>query len=364
MWRCVVWVYLQPPLPDRLVRNHVEDSNDSGEEEVDEDESGSTRQAVSTNLKATETWWKIVTLVVELNMGTCTIAVLLVPTPFDGYGDGQNEVDESVTDEDEPLRRTLEVLQIMVGKTNPQIVVETLETLKQLLGVPSDDGGDTDIDADAHDIDEDEESKSADHSPFPKMQAQRLPTPSFPRAFFSAIPTLLGTEPKSLAGIVRVFEETSRSENVRRLTKAEVARGSTIVDEDEDEDGTGDGKPSSCGSYERYDDLSDLELELEFDGEGGRNDVGNRGKKSGELNKVKERKSWWMWEGLVNVWRGCLESLWNGKSAVGGHADNKQSQEKAGFRKDLLDSWVALVGIPVTFLQGLCLFCDVMRRAD
>jgi hypothetical protein len=284
MWQCVIWVYFQDRLPP------LDDSQ--GESEVEDDVKKNTVNGVG---RGKEAWWKVVTTVVELNTGVSTIAALL-----NSCSDEDRE--DSDVDVDEPLQRTLEVLQYMIGKTNPKIVTDTLDTLKHLLGISPSNSDQTEL------LDQDED---------PEKGRQWDPTTKLlPHWLFSSLPGLLSVEFKDLSTAVRpVFEETAGPEDVRALTKGEIARGSA--------------EPDNC---------SDLDMSVDECSEE-------------EKRKRNEKGSWWMWEGLVRVWRGCVMSLWEGDSA--GVAVGRREKQKEAIRKELVSVWEALVKKGVGFLQGL-----------
>lgn len=286
VWQCVIWVYFQ----DRLLP--LDDGE--GESEVDDGVAKTTARVAG---KGKEVWWKVVTSVVDLNTGVSTITALL-----NSCSDEDREVSDE--DVDEPLQRTLEVLQYMVGKAaNPKLVTDAVETLKHLLGVPS---------SELPDLDEDPEKSGSQWDPTTKL---------LPHWLFSSLPGLLGVEFKALATAVRpVFEETAGPEDVRALTKGEIARGSAEPDNYLDADATID---TSEGKREQN-----------------------------------EKGSWWMWEGLVRVWRGCVMALWEDDCAVVTvlRKEKELERERESTRKDLISVWEALVEKGVGFLQGLLLF--------
>jgi len=300
MWRCAIWVYFQgrlPPLDDGEGESKAKDGVEKNTEKG--------------ACIAKQTWWKVVTTVVELNTGVCTIAALLSSS---GKARDTLDEDNDGADEDEHLQRMLEVLQHMVGKTNSQIVTDVLETLKHLLGVSSYNSIEQ---AELEDYncspgyDEDQEQRGYHRDLTPKL---------LPHSLFSSLPGLLSVEFKALSTAVRpVFEETAGPEDVRALTRGEVARGSTEPDT----------------SLDVNEDMST------------RSDSGKR-KKDG-------MGSWWMWEGLVRIWRRCVISLWEGEwvSVAAGKGEEKLlEREKEVVRRDLVSVWEALVGMGVGFLQG------------
>jgi hypothetical protein len=288
MWRCVIWVYFQDKLPSL--------DDDEGESEVEGDiEKGVTGGAG----KAKELWWKVVTHIVQLNTGVCTIAALLNSSSDQDREDGDVDVDE-------PLQRTLEVLQHMLVKPIPNMVPDVLETLKRLLGVSF-----SNISEHAEPLDQDEDPE--------KGECQwDSTTKLLPHSLFSSLTELLSVEYKALSTAFRpVFEETGGVEDVRPLTRGEVARGSAEPDNS-----------------------LDLDVDMRVD------DHKEEGKKSDE------KGSWWMWEGLVRLWRVCVMSLWEAGCTgdVGKARQNELEREMT--RKSLVSVWEALVGMGVGFLQG------------
>jgi hypothetical protein len=221
--------------------------------------------------------------------------------------------EEGDVDGDDPLQRTLQVLQYMVGKPQTRIVADTLEVLKRLLGVPF-------VDSEQAEQEDRDYPKSLDS------------TKLLPFSLFSSLPGLLSVEFKDLATAVRsVFVETAGVEDVRPLTRGEVARGSA--------------EPDSCLDLD-----GDVGVDRDHEGKG----------------KTDERGGWWMWEGLVHVWRGCVLSLWEGEWAgvvVGKGADNRIEKEREAVRKDIVAVWESLVATGVGFLQGSFYFLKISSKS-
>ena len=288
MWRSVIWVYLQDKLPP------LNDAD--GESEVEDDIKENKETTAS---KTKEAWWKVVTTVVELKTGLCTMVALLNSSSND-------EKEDSDVDTDDALQRTLEVLHRMVGK--PNLHGDVLAALKHLLGISSPNAFE-EAELDCHDQDQDLE-QGGQWDPTTKI---------LPHSLFSSLSGLLSVEFTALFSVVRpIFDETASLEDLRALTKGEVTRGCSEPDTDLDLDGVGD-------------------------------HLGER------RTKWDEKGSWWMWEGLVCAWRGCVLGLWEG-GCEGTPVGKEGAKEREREKEDLISVWEALVGTGVGFLQGLLLF--------
>ncbi|RDB15244.1 hypothetical protein Hypma_004765 [Hypsizygus marmoreus] len=181
MWRCITWVYIQPPLPP------AEDDDDEGEEEKESDDEQEKCEARMQ--KGRQSWWELVSSVTELETGVCTIVAQL-SSPLVPTCRG-NE------DENEPLRHILEILNKMVTK-DTDTCGSAVEVLKQLVG-----------------------SSPSSYSASDSQQPGTL----IPRALFSALPGLLTVDFTSLKSAVNpLYEETHKAEDVRALTREEMAQ--------------------------------------------------------------------------------------------------------------------------------------------
>jgi hypothetical protein len=171
VWRCVSWVYFQPPFPPAA---------DSDSEELD--------QAIVN--QGRDTYWKVVRSVVDLGAGVATIAGLL--------GDGDDSTDE------DDLRRTMALLNIMVTKGG-QACSDAMEIVRHFLSASTPDSTNN--------------NNSDTAEPEPWTLAKLLPP-----SLFSASPGLLTAEYKSLVNVVKpIFDQCPQLEDVRALRKEEIA---------------------------------------------------------------------------------------------------------------------------------------------
>jgi hypothetical protein len=172
VWRCVSWVYFQPPFP--LAAN-------SNGDELD--------KAVVN--QGRETYWKVVRSVVDLGAGVATIAALL--------GDGENSTDE------DDLKRTMALLNIMVTKGG-QACSDAMEIVRHFVSPSTPDCTNNNSNYDMSD-------------PEPWTLAKLLPP-----SLFSASPGLLTAEYKSLVNVVKpIFDQCHQLEDVRALKREEIA---------------------------------------------------------------------------------------------------------------------------------------------
>jgi hypothetical protein len=217
----------------------------------------------------------------------------------------KNEKEDSGVDTDDALQRTLEVLHRMVGK--PNLHSDALAALKHLLGISS--------------LSPFEEAELDNHGQDLEQGGQWDPTTRIlPHSLFSSLSGLLSVEFTALFSVVRpIFDETAGLEDLRALTKGEVTRGCSEPDSDLDLDSMGDHLGERKPTWDA-------------------------------------KRSWWMWEGLVCAWRGCVLGLWEddcgGTKIVGKEGAKEREREK----EDLVSVWEALIGTGVEFLQGLLLF--------
>lgn len=173
VWRCVAWVWFQPPFS--------KDCDQDDEMEV-VDEDGEKKQSVR------DMYWRVVRSVVDIGAGMATIAGLL-----SDYSSLNTDDDA----EEGNLRRVMQVMRSMIKKGG-QTCGEAMDVLKILV--------------------------SSDPSPSfssSEWNYNRLLPPSL----FNALPGLLSAEYKSLVSIVKpIFDQCPQLEDVRPLTREELAQ--------------------------------------------------------------------------------------------------------------------------------------------
>jgi hypothetical protein len=170
VWRCVAWVWFQPPFP--------KDEDDGIEmDEADEEKKKSVR----------DTYWRIVKSVVDIGAGVATITALL-----------NDDSTSSVNDEDDNLRRVMQVMRCMIKKGG-QTCGDAMEILKIFVSCnPS----------------------SPSHSSSEWNMNKLLPP-----SLFNALPGLLSAEYKSLVSTVKpLFDQCPQLDDVRSLTREELAK--------------------------------------------------------------------------------------------------------------------------------------------
>lgn len=169
VWRCVTWVWFQPAFP----RDEEDDDDDEGEKK---------------RINVREAYWRVLKSVVDVGAGVATIAALL-------HNQSDDKEDE---DEDANLKRVLEVMKCMIKKGG-QTCGEAMDLLKIFVSFP------------------------IEHSP--SNSAEWTSTKLLPPSLFNALPGLLTAEYKSLVNAVKpVFEQCPQLEDVRSLTREEVAK--------------------------------------------------------------------------------------------------------------------------------------------
>ncbi|KAG5644908.1 hypothetical protein DXG03_007460 [Asterophora parasitica] len=193
MWRVVIWVFIRG-VP-------AADDDVEGESEADDDTEEEGRRKQERERKARDEWWRLVASVTEFETGICAIAATLGSTnagvplyePRARPGEEEGELE---------LRRALDVLYAMVCKDAPTCT-SAIDTMKQLVSAPSPDRSSVCRGGEAAD-----EKRSL-----------------LPRSLFSAIPGLLTTEFGLLKNPVNsLFDQTPKAEDVRVLTREEIAR--------------------------------------------------------------------------------------------------------------------------------------------
>lgn len=129
-----------------------------------------------------ETYWRVVKSCVDVGAGVATIAALL-------------HDDTNMEDEDATFRRVLEVMKCMIKKGG-QTCGEAMDILKNFVTFD------------------------------PSVESDWTHNKLLPHSLFSALPGVLTAEYKSLVGAVKpIFEQCPQLEDVRALTREEVAKG-------------------------------------------------------------------------------------------------------------------------------------------
>lgn len=165
VWRVATWAYFQPP----LLANPDEES---GNDEAREQEAANVR----------EEYWKVVTSMVEMGVGTGTITALL---------------NTDLHDEDY-LKRVISILIFMAAKGG-EVCSHAMQIVKHFVSFET-----ADIDWNLNKL--------------------------LPPILFSSSPGLLNTEFKSLSGVLRpVFGQFPELDDVRSLTMEEIAKDSVFT---------------------------------------------------------------------------------------------------------------------------------------
>lgn len=162
VWRCVTWVYIQPPLPPH--------PDEESEVEPDED-------PIMAKETAREHFWKLLKSVVDLQAGVTTIAGLL----------GSEDSNEDA------LKRSFSLLRLMMDKGG-RTCHDAVETLQQMVSL---------------------------EEPSGEWDSNRL----LARSLFSSMPGLLSVEFTNLAQVVQpMYSDTASILDVRPLTGNEMTK--------------------------------------------------------------------------------------------------------------------------------------------
>lgn len=173
LWRCITWVYFQPPLLT------------SDPDDEDEDVTPCSSQALdspSDNRRAS--WWKLVSGVIDMGAGISTIIGLLAESQASSCSEG--------------LVPLVKILVLMVKKGGPTCV-DALQIVKKLI---------PDISS------EDSQEAEVEEIGWAEL---------IPKGLFTSFPGLLSIEFKSLSSVVKpIFEDCPGLDDIRCLTREEL----------------------------------------------------------------------------------------------------------------------------------------------
>jgi hypothetical protein len=190
VWRCIIWIYFQPPLitehRDTIENDYEEDSQHASCSSQTED-----LQLSSVSNSQRQTWWKLVQGVNDMGAGITTIIGLLAESRSSPSSGG--------------LSKIVRILSLMIRKGGPTCG-EALQILKRLVpSIPNEDR------------DEQVSSVEVDDWDWSSL---------IPKGLFCSYPGLLSVDFKHLSTMVKpLFDECLVVGDVRCLTPEELAEG-------------------------------------------------------------------------------------------------------------------------------------------
>lgn len=164
VWRCITWVWLQPPF-----------KNDSVDDQLAQEKLSSSR----------ETFWRVVKSVVDIGAGVSTVVALL-----------NDNSSPSASDTEGNLRRVMQIMRGLIQKGGPNCA-EAMDILKIFVSV------------DARG---------------PELVEEWHANKMLPSGLFNALPGILSVDYKVLATAVKpLFDECPHLDEVRALSREELA---------------------------------------------------------------------------------------------------------------------------------------------